>query len=353
VNPGTAIVVTDNIRVEGTTSPILTLSAGTLMQFAANTGFWVGYGDAGQLIAVGTAAAPIVFNSKAATPGPGDWDGVQLWDGTANGTKLAYLKLDYCGTANGGCIEATAGVKTGFVTIDHVTIDHVGAQANGIIENGAASSMAITNCTFAAGAIAAGRYAIYVEAPSFAAIGAGNAFNGALINLGGGDLAATTSWVDPGTTIVVTDLIRVQGAATPVLTLGPNMAFKFAADQGIWIGYGDPGKLVVGGTATAHVTMTSMATTPVAGDWQGIIVWSGGQATLAYTDIAYAGGYASAAGGVAANSVDSSVALTNCSVSNSAGYGVFVDCDNVSVTATGCTFTGNALANLGPGPTCP
>ena len=353
INPGTPVVVTDRIRIEGTTSPILTLSPGTIMQFGTNVALWVGYGDPGQLIAVGTAAAPIVLTSKATTPGAGDWDGIQLYDGTANGTKLAHMKLDYCGTASGACIEATSGVKTGFVTIDHVTIDHVGAKGNGIIENGATSDFAITNCTFPAGAIQAGQYAIYVEAPSFAGIGAGNTFNGAMINLGGGTLDTTTSWVDPGTPIAVTDRIRLEGAATPVLTIGPGMTFKFAADQTLWVGYGDPGKLVVSGSAAAHVTMTSLASTPGAGDWQGIIVWNDSQATLAYADISYAGGNTGMAGGVAANSNDSVVSLSNCSVTNSAGYGVYIDCDNANVTATACTFTANAAADMGPGPSCP
>jgi hypothetical protein len=132
-----------------------------------------------------------------------------------------------------------------------VTIDHVGAQGNGIVENGATSSFKITNCTFPAGAIQAGRYAIYVEAPSFAGIDASNTFNGAMINLGVGDLEASTTWVNPGTPIAVTDMVRVQGVATPVLTIGSGMTFKFAADQGLWVAYGDPGKLVVNGTAAA------------------------------------------------------------------------------------------------------
>lgn len=353
INPGTTIVVTDDIRVEGTASPILTLAPGTVMQFTTNQNLSVGYGDPGQLIAVGTATAPIVLTSRAATPGPGDWDGVQLWNDTANGTKLGHLKLDYCGTPNGACIEIQGGVKTGFVSIDHVIIDHVGAQADGIAARGTTSSIPITNCTFPAGAIQAGRHAIAVEAPSFAAIGTGNTFNGAAIALGDGNIETTTTWNNPGTPITVTESIQVQGASTPVLTLEAGMALRFAADKGIWVGYGDPGKLVVNGTAAAHVTMTSMASTPVAGDWQGIIVWNNSQATLAYADIAYAGGYGSVAGGVAANSNDAVVSLTNCSISNSAGYGVYIDCDNPNVTATGCTFTGNAAADLGPGPTCP
>jgi hypothetical protein len=353
INPGTPIVVTSTFRVEGTASPILTLSAGTTMQFDADVALWVGYTGAGQLVAVGTAAAPIVMTSKAVTPGPGDWNGISLWDGTANGTKLAYLKLDYCGAPNSACIDATSGVKSDRVTIDHVTFDHVGPKANGIDENGTDSRFKISNCTFVAGAIPAGQYAIFVQAPSFATIDTTNEFGGALIGLDGGDIVATTSWSNPGTPIAVTRDIRVQDVTTPVLTIAAGSVFKFGADKAIWVGYGDPGKLVISGTAAAHVTLTSLASSPAKGDWNGIIVWNTSQATLAYTDILYAGGYSSAAGGVAANSDKAVVSLTNSTVSNSAGYGVYVACDNVSVTTTSCTYSNNNNEGMGPGPTCP
>ena len=353
INPGTPIVVTSTIRIEGAASPILTLSAGTTMQFDADVGFWVGYSGAGQLVAVGTAAAPIVMTSKAVSPGPGDWTGIGLWGGTANGTKLAYLKLDYCGAANSACIDAVADVKSDRVTIDHVTFDHVGAKADGIDENGTDSRFKISNCTFVTGAIQTGQYAIYLKAPSFATIDTTNEFGGALIDLDGGDIVTTTAWSNPGTPIAVTDDIRVQDVTTPVLTIAAGSVFKFGADKAIWLGYGDPGKLVISGTAAAHVTLTSLASSPTRGDWNGIIVWDTSQATLVYTDILYAGGYSSAAGGVAANSVKAVVSLTNSTVSNSAGWGVYVACNNVSVTTTSCTYTNNTSGDLGPGPTCP
>jgi hypothetical protein len=355
VNPGTPIVVTSTFRVEGDASPVLTLAPGTIMQFDADVALWIGYNGAGQLVAEGTAAAPILMTSKAVVPGPGDWVGVQLWDSTANGTKLAYLKLDYCGDADGGCIAATSGVKSDRVTIDHVTIDHVGAQANGIVEKGTDSRFNITNCSFPAGAIQSGQYAIYVDAASFSAIGTTNSFAGAMIDLDGGDIVTTTSWGNPGTPIAVTSDIRVQGVSTPVLTVAAGSVFKFGAGNVIWVGYSDAGKLVVSGTAPAaeHVTLTSLASTPSKGDWNGIIVWGTSQASLTFTDILYAGGDDTAAGGVAANSDQAVVSMSDSSVSNSAGYGVYVACDNASVSTTNCTFTNNTNSDIGPGPVCP
>ena len=164
---------------------------------------------------------------------------------------------------------------------------------------------------------------------------------------------ATTSWKNPGTPVAVTSDIRVQGVTTPVLTIAAGSVFKFGADTGISVGYDDPGKLVANVTTAAHVTLTSLASTPTKGNWNGIIVWNTSQATLTFTDILYAGGYGSAAGGVAANSDQAVVSMSDSSVSNSAGYGVYVTCDNASVTTTSCTFTNNTSGNLGPGPVCP
>jgi hypothetical protein len=96
-----------------------------------------------------------------------------------------------------------------------------------------------------------------------------------------------------------------------------------------------------------------LASTPSKGDWSGIIVWNTSQATLTFTDILYAGGYASAAGNVAANSDKAVVSLTNCLLSDSAGFGVYIACNNASVSMTSCTFTNSANADVGPGPVCP
>ncbi|HEX7599692.1 MAG TPA: right-handed parallel beta-helix repeat-containing protein [Polyangia bacterium] len=357
VNPGTPLVVTGNIRVEGPSSPTLTLSPGMLLRFAARVGLWVGYADTAQLVAVGTAAAPIVLTSMAVTPQPGDWTGITLWDGTAPGTKLGYLTLDYCGSGK-GCIDTSNSMKPDSASIDHVIIDHVGAKAYGIVENGADSRVKITNCTFPAGAIGADQYAIYAEVPSFAAIGASNTLGGAMIELGGGILATSADWTNPGTPIAVTGDIRVESQSPVVLTIAAGTVFKFDAGNALWVAYGlgqPVGKLVVSGTPTEHVTFTSLASVPKKGDWNGIVAWNPGVIDITYADISYAGGYV--AGGVAANSDKSAVTLTNSTVSNTKGYGVFIACTEASqshpvVTITGCTFSNNDNTDQGPGPIC-
>jgi hypothetical protein len=52
----------------------------------------------GVLIALGTAAKPIVFTSGEANPAPGDWVG--LWLNTATGSRLDYVEINYAGAAS-------------------------------------------------------------------------------------------------------------------------------------------------------------------------------------------------------------------------------------------------------------
>ena len=53
----------------------------------------------GRLVALGTAAAPIVFTSGEATPAAGDWVG--LWLNTATGSQLDHVVIEYAGAPSG------------------------------------------------------------------------------------------------------------------------------------------------------------------------------------------------------------------------------------------------------------
>ena len=83
--------------------------------------------------------------------------------------------------------------------------------------------------------------------------------------------------------VAVTDDLDIGGTATPALTIAAGSTFKFAADHGIALGYNNPGSLVLAGTATAKITLTSLAGTPGAGDWNGIMLWSNSNAKIQYS----------------------------------------------------------------------
>jgi hypothetical protein len=67
-------------------------SGGVFVQVAQNT-----LPATGALIAVGTAAAPIVFTSARATPAPGDWAGLYFNGIPDPATLLEHVTIDYAG----------------------------------------------------------------------------------------------------------------------------------------------------------------------------------------------------------------------------------------------------------------
>jgi hypothetical protein len=345
--------ITDDINVNGNAT--LTIEPGVVLRFDPDTILSIGYNSSAKLSAMGTAVAPITFTSSNTTPGAGDWAGVQLWGNTMNGSTLSYLKLDYCGSNSDACLVGS-GVKPNRVTVDHVSFSHVGAGANAIWQKDKDSNFVISNCTFNdIASTPTQQYAISVYAPSFAGIDSTNTFNGnAMVELMGDSISTDTSWKNIGTIVAVTDNLSIGGAATPTLTIAAGSTFKFATDTGISIGYSNPGKLVLAGTATSKITLTSLAGTPGPGDWDGITVWYNSSAKIAYSTISYAGSTSASSsnGAVSVVSNNDSLDIQNSTLSYSGEYGIGVPCNSTAtVTNVGNTFKSNTLGNIGPGPT--
>jgi hypothetical protein len=348
--------ITDSIYVDG--NAILTIEPGVTLRFETTSqsdiALHVGNNGAGQLVAKGTATDPIVFTSP--TSGAGDWAGIALWGGTMTGTSIAYATVDYCGQGGRACINGEGGVKPARVTIDHVTIDHVGSGSNAIQEGDADSNFTISNCTFKnVPTTPTQQYAISVSAASFAGIDSTNTFNGNIVELAGDTVSATTTWKNPGTPVIVTSDLYLDGTPAPILNIAAGTAFRFAQNKRFAVAYGNGGNLKVNGTATSRVTFTSANAAQAAGDWGGIMVWAAGEATIQYTDISYGGAISTGttSGDV---SVDDGAKLTisNSTLSSSSGYGLWIDCASAAtVTDTTITYTSNVQGTKGPGPTGP
>jgi hypothetical protein len=96
----------DRVRVTdptGTFSPTLTVEAGVELRFddylVVGTASAGNPSHPGKLIALGTAAQPIVFTSSKPTRMAGDWPGVWLLE--AAGSRLENVLIDYAGGTNG------------------------------------------------------------------------------------------------------------------------------------------------------------------------------------------------------------------------------------------------------------
>jgi hypothetical protein len=98
--------VDTNVRVDvtGGTGPLatLTIEPGVVLRFGAGASLrvetFVSENPArGALVAVGTAAKPIVFTSAAAAPAPGDWLGISFGGRADARNRIEHARIEYAG----------------------------------------------------------------------------------------------------------------------------------------------------------------------------------------------------------------------------------------------------------------
>jgi hypothetical protein len=130
-DPGTSIAVTtDTLFVEGPDNPVLTLGPGLTLAFDTLGEFDVGFAAPGKLVVAGTFAHPVVITSLAATPGQGDWIGVEIW---SNGSaQVSYADISYAGSdgPNGGDLTLRSANSTSVLAVDHSSFTY--SQGYGI-----------------------------------------------------------------------------------------------------------------------------------------------------------------------------------------------------------------------------
>ena len=335
-------IITDNVYVDDC---ILTIAPGAIIKFNEGTGIYFGYhgGSSGTtLIANGTASKPITFTSAATVKAAGDWDFIGFYDGTSSATSMQYCIVEYGGgyTSDIGAIY----LEEAHINIDHCTIqysEYLGIRLNSDAWFGSFTSNTLKDI---------GLYPIGISGNYVHTIGTGNTITTSKGVLVYGDYfeQASATWLNLGCPYILYGELYIQSATGSVLTLQPGVEIQIS--DGIYIGYGTStyGTLIAEGTSQAMIKFTSDAPagSKTAGDWDyiGFYEGAGSNSSLTYCDIEYGGGYSDYMGMV--NIDESSINLTNCTITNSASYGITTGYEGYFNTCTNNTFENNATAPI-------
>jgi hypothetical protein len=257
-NLGIPYVVTDVIDIAGTDeeSALVELAPGARLEFEANGYINVGYYNPGELRAIGTADAPIVFTAAGARE-PGAWKGVMFYRHAV--ARLEHVVMEYGGRyVDRGVLFANGHAA---LSVEHVLFRHNLADA--VLYDDELVIEAFANNQFESGA-----RPLTLSPRVFGQIAASNHMAGGVITVKGGTVAHDTRWralnevpvellgdiqisagatltVDPGTRVRIRDGVKIA--------VGEALAEGAHKPRGHEHTLDHSGALVMKGTAAAPI----------------------------------------------------------------------------------------------------
>lgn len=285
--------IQDDVDLGGPQDPVLEIEDGVVLLFDRDTELTVGIEDDGALL-VDAPVSGVTMTSSDPAPGEGDWDGLQIGrNGGIVQTKIRGLTIAFAGgsdVADGGAIELRDenGCSTlePLVDLDDVTIlasSKAGLYAESRTQfsaDGFTVSGNLGHCweiidtpgcaspevrSFNDNDCQSGAFFGIWPFVQAAALNASSTFPGPVLLEGN---AVSASMTVPALPVPyrVEELVRVNGAAAPVLTLSTGARMEFGPIAGLEVGNGAAGALVL----QPGVVLTSDQAVPAAGDWLGV-----------------------------------------------------------------------------------
>ncbi len=328
----------------------LTVQPGTHVQFASAAGLWVYESGGGAIHAVGTADAPIVFDG--ADPTPGSWKTLQFSTANPN-NELTHVVVDGGGqpltAIPGGSIVVSNG---GRLKITH-----------SVLRNGAKYAIEVTDGTsetalhdFADNSYQGnGAAPLDVPAATLGGLDGASDYNPvatpnaqAYIHVRRGFLTSTDATF-PATNVPYRFVDRLEVQSTHVVTIEPGAVLEFAGSSA-YIDVQDGSQLVAQGTAAAPIAFRGVSAGQ--GTWGGLRFLNAGASTLDHASVS--GGGSDGRGNIVLQGTSGTLTLTNSTVADSGGFGVYVyagnatdPADPTSVAANN-TFDNNLSGDVGP-----
>ncbi|WPB82025.1 Ig-like domain-containing protein [Archangium violaceum] len=353
-NLGIPYVANDNVYVAGSTSPALSLSAGTVLRFRSDSGLYVGIDEPGGLLVEGTPAAPVRFTADADSPLPGHWRGVHLHKQTSKNTRLTHATIEFAGAAGTSSSWGTGGLNVyGDFSPDGVrpVLDNV------VVQNGSEYGFfLVEDAGFGSGSSGLTArnndgYALSMEANRAGTIPTSTTFSGNsrnAVELTSGTVNTTQTWPNLGAPYVLAENLSVGFTSHPALTLLPGTELRFAAGTGVFVGFSLPGTLVAEGTAAAPIRFVPDEATPTKGYWHGTHFSQAEGSKLDHVIVTHAGAVDPSIPGTGNLNVHREIGafVTNSTFSDSSGCGITVsDGTRSGTTAVTTDFTLPAYNN--------
>jgi hypothetical protein len=317
----------------------VTIGPGTVMEFGEASGLYVT--GSGKLTINGQSGNTVLLTGVQETNGY--WKGIGF-DSGSNRHVITYTTVEYGGNASthSGLNEpANIALEDNVLELRNSTVRNSGKW--GLYVEAEGSSLP----DFTANLFASNTNApLYIPPSLIFALDSASDFTN---NTERYVLVWNTSTSRSGTVSPLAGDVPYRAQQSALLrfnsevTIADGVEMEFEEASGIFMGSNS--KLVANGTSGDGVLLTSAEDSPTKGFWKGV-GFDGNDLTheLTYLTIEYAGGgdmtNVSGGGNLRMDS-SSNLSLTNCTITDSATYGIWRDADNSIINETGTNYARN------------
>ncbi len=369
-------IVTCDVIVGGSDSPVLIIEDGVQVTFVIGTGLYIATVSPGRLEVDGGALG-VLFTSESDTPIPGDWTELRIgyYD---EGSTLTGFTMEGGGGGEYGSILAYGSYPTfsDCAVTGSASAGIYGRVGSGLTLSGcaltdnASDGLTLEESSELLGFDAVtmtgnGGFPISIPANSLRFLGLDSTFTGNgddRVQVLEDKVTATATWSDLGVPYYVAGNIEIEGSSTPSVAVEDGVVFQFAGGVGLTVGSSGKGILDVRGE-TEGVLFTA-ADDDDPGEWDGLSFGAfdeGSSLTLAEVRYGGANGYGGVylnganveidtctitendgAGIYARNGAEPEIADT--SITNNDGYGLYVHTDAGLAAGAGASFEDNTVS---------
>jgi len=314
----------------------LKIDSGVIIEMGAGASIVIK--TTGTLIARGDAANPIIITGR--TKSRGSWKYIMLNSNDPN-NEITYVNIAYGGgdNSNNGAIYLNTGAN---LKIKNSIISN---SKNNAIVLGAPDAVL---SEFTDNVIEGNEYPMQIRPTQIPQISSSNTFNNndnAFITIEGSYIKTPMVWDKKQLPFVHKGITNIEADVS--ITQGVHVNMDYTSSIRVL----PTGSLNVSGIASDRVVFSSVE--QLQGYWHSLLYQSrSNNNSLNYVDISYGGGSAEYMGsvyvGAPVSNPEAILRISNCNISMSASWGVYVQPNADFINAGGNNFTNNIMGNVGP-----